>query len=73
MQAQNEFSSQNAALLEDMPRLHDARTQYFQPSLEALVKSQVASHTQYFQPSLEALVKSQVASHTQYFQPSRLR
>ena len=42
VQAQNEFSSQNAALLEDMPRLHDGRIQYFQPSLEALIKSQVA-------------------------------
>ncbi|KAK7110661.1 bridging integrator 3-like [Littorina saxatilis] len=46
VQAQNEFSSQNAALLEDMPKLHDSRVQYFQPSLEALIKSQVQYTTE---------------------------
>lgn len=46
--AQNEFSSQNAALVEDMPRLYEGRIQYFQPSLEALIKSQVQHTTEAF-------------------------
>lgn len=46
VQAQNEFSSQNAALSEDMPKLYDSRIQYFQPSLEALIKTQVQYTTE---------------------------
>ncbi|KAL8622358.1 hypothetical protein ACOMHN_041686 [Nucella lapillus] len=46
VQAQNEFSSQNAALMEDMPKLHDGRIPYFQPSLEALIKAQVQYTTE---------------------------
>nr|KAG5685443.1 hypothetical protein BaRGS_025801 [Batillaria attramentaria] len=46
--AQNEFSSQNAALVEDMPRLYEGRIQYFQPSLETLIKSQVQHTTEAF-------------------------
>ncbi|XP_076460822.1 bridging integrator 3-like [Babylonia areolata] len=48
VQAQNEFSSQNAALSEDMPKLYESRLQYFQPSLEALIKAQVQYTTEAF-------------------------
>lgn len=40
-QAEQEFSAQNAALMEEMPRLYESRIQYFEPSLEALIRSQV--------------------------------
>ncbi|BFY97559.1 hypothetical protein BsWGS_00599 [Bradybaena similaris] len=44
--AQNDFTSQNASLMEDIPKLIDSRTEYFQPSLEAEIKSQVQYTTE---------------------------
>lgn len=40
--AKDEFVSQNTTLMEDLPKLIDGSVDYFQPSLEALIKSQVA-------------------------------
>merc|ERR1719295_845205 len=39
--AQEEYESQNGRLLLEMPQFHDKRTEYFQPCLQALVRSQV--------------------------------
>jgi len=39
--AQEEYESQNKHLLLEMPQFHDKRTEYFQPCLQALVRSQV--------------------------------
>uniref|UniRef100_S4RCJ0 Bridging integrator 3 n=1 Tax=Petromyzon marinus TaxID=7757 RepID=S4RCJ0_PETMA len=36
-----EFEQRNKALLEEMPQLYTSRADYFQPSFEALVRSQV--------------------------------
>lgn len=47
-QAEQEFSAQNAALMEEMPRLYESRIQYFEPSLEALIRSQVQHTTEAF-------------------------
>ncbi|CAG5124762.1 unnamed protein product [Candidula unifasciata] len=44
--AQNDFTSQNASLMEDIPKMIDSRTEYFQPSLEAEIKSQVQYTTE---------------------------
>ncbi|VDI46304.1 bridging integrator 3 [Mytilus galloprovincialis] len=40
--AKEDFTSQNNALKEDIPKFIDMRTEYIQPSLESLIKSQVA-------------------------------
>ncbi|CAN0103665.1 unnamed protein product [Lampetra planeri] len=37
----DEFEQRNKALLEEMPQLYTSRAEYFQPSFEALVRSQV--------------------------------
>ena len=39
--AKEDYDRQNDALMEDMPRLYEGRTDYFQPSFQALIKSQV--------------------------------
>jgi len=39
--AQEEYDSQNKHLLLEMPQFHDKRLEYFQPCLQALVRSQV--------------------------------
>lgn len=39
--AQEEFDSQNGLLLLEMPQFHEKRLEYFQPCLQALVRSQV--------------------------------
>lgn len=44
--AQSDFESQNSCLCEDIPKMVDSRTDYFQPSLEALIKSQVQYTTE---------------------------
>ncbi|XP_055859723.1 bridging integrator 3-like [Biomphalaria glabrata] len=44
--AQAEFTHQNTALMEDIPKMIDNRTDYFQPSLEAEIKSQVQYTTE---------------------------
>jgi hypothetical protein len=40
--AKHEFTSQNAVLTEDMPKLYDGRIDYFQPSFKALIHAQVS-------------------------------
>lgn len=44
--AQNEFIQQNSGISEDIPKMIDNRTDYFQPSLEALIKLQVQYTTE---------------------------
>ncbi|KAH9503257.1 Bridging integrator 3 [Bulinus truncatus] len=44
--AQDDFTIQNAALMEDIPKMIDSRTEYFQPSLESEIKSQVQYTTE---------------------------
>ena len=39
--AKADFDTQNALLLEELPRLYDSRVEYFQPSLQAFVSAQV--------------------------------
>ena len=39
--AKDEFTLQNNALKEDIPKFIDMRTEYIQPSLESLIRSQV--------------------------------
>ncbi|KAL5021827.1 hypothetical protein ScPMuIL_000982 [Solemya velum] len=39
--ARDDFQNQNTALMEDMPKFYDGRIEYFQPSLQALIKSEV--------------------------------
>ena len=39
--AKEEFNSQNETLKADLPRLFEGKIDYFQPSFEALVRSQV--------------------------------
>jgi len=39
--AKADFDAQNTLLLEELPRLYDSRIDYFQPSLQAFVSSQV--------------------------------
>ena len=40
--AQEDYIKQNSALMEDMPKLYEGRIDYFQPSFQALIKSQVS-------------------------------
>ena len=42
MAAKTEFDAQNTLLLEELPRLYDSRVEYFQPSLQAFVSTQVS-------------------------------
>ncbi|XP_059144891.1 bridging integrator 3-like isoform X3 [Physella acuta] len=44
--AQADFSSQNTALMQDIPKMIENRTDYFQPSLEADIKAQVQYTTE---------------------------
>lgn len=46
--AKIDFENQNTALLEDLPKLVDGRTEYIQPCLDSLIKSQVAYHSEAF-------------------------
>ncbi|XP_064601578.1 LOW QUALITY PROTEIN: bridging integrator 3-like [Liolophura sinensis] len=46
--AKEEFETQHSTLMEEMPKLYEARTDYFQPSFEALVRSQVSYHAEAF-------------------------
>lgn len=46
--AKDDFTSQNNALKEDIPKFIEMRTEYIQPSLEALVRSQVALNSEAF-------------------------
>ena len=39
--AQEDYVKQNSALMEDMPKLYEGRIDYFQPSFQALINSQV--------------------------------
>ena len=39
--AKAEFESQNKTLMTDMPKLYSGRIDYFEPSFQALIKSQV--------------------------------
>ncbi len=39
--AQEDYARQNSALMEGMPKLYEGRIDYFQPSFQALIKSQV--------------------------------
>ena len=45
--AKKDFDSQDQVLMEDMPRLYEGRVEYFQPSLQAHIRSQVTSITGY--------------------------
>ncbi|GFO25779.1 Bridging integrator 3-like [Plakobranchus ocellatus] len=44
--AQTDFTTQNDALMTDIPKMIDSRTDYFQPSLEAHIKSEVKFTTE---------------------------
>lgn len=44
--AKEEFYEQHYVLMEDMPKLYDCRIDYFQPCLEALIKSQVTYNSE---------------------------
>ncbi|XP_005092370.1 bridging integrator 3 [Aplysia californica] len=44
--AQADFTSQNNSVCEDIPKMIENRADYFQPSLEALIKSQVQYTTE---------------------------
>ncbi|XP_046360512.1 bridging integrator 3-like [Haliotis rufescens] len=44
--AKEDFQVQNSALVEDMPKLYESRIDYFHPSLEALIRSQVTHNTE---------------------------
>ena len=39
--AKDDFNNQNQALKEDLPKLLEGKIDYFQPSFEALIRSQV--------------------------------
>ena len=41
MTAKEDYESQNKLLMEEMPNLYEGRIDYFQPSFQALIKSQV--------------------------------
>uniref|UniRef100_A0A8C4QHY5 Bridging integrator 3 n=2 Tax=Eptatretus burgeri TaxID=7764 RepID=A0A8C4QHY5_EPTBU len=43
--AREEFEQRNKALLEEMPLFYNSRSEYFQPSFEALVRTQVNFYT----------------------------
>lgn len=62
--AKEEFNSQDQALKEDLPKLYDGRIDYFQPSFEALVRSQVTYSSEAFK------VYSEVSSD--FFDHSKL-
>ncbi|XP_060076547.1 bridging integrator 3-like isoform X2 [Ylistrum balloti] len=51
--AKDEFETQNSALTEDLPKMIDGRMDYFQPSLEALIKSQVTYHSEVYRMCTE--------------------
>lgn len=46
--AKEEFNSQNETLKADLPRLFEGKIDYFQPSFEALVRSQVTYNSEAF-------------------------
>lgn len=46
--AKEDFKSQDQALKEDLPRLYGGKIDYFQPSFEALVRSQVTYNSEAF-------------------------
>lgn len=43
--AKEDFEAQNKLLMEEMPKLYEGRIDYFQPSFQALIKSQVKYYT----------------------------
>ncbi|OWF38328.1 bridging integrator 3-like isoform X2 [Mizuhopecten yessoensis] len=51
--AKDEFETQNSALTEDLPKMIDGRVDYFQPSLEALIKSQVTYNSEIYRMCTE--------------------
>ena len=51
--AKQEFTHQNDALKEDIPKFIDMRTEYIQPSLESLIRSQVTLNSESFKSYTE--------------------
>ncbi|XP_033756666.1 bridging integrator 3-like isoform X2 [Pecten maximus] len=51
--AREDFETQNSNLTEDLPKMIEGRVDYFQPSLEALIKAQVAYNSEVYRMSTE--------------------
>lgn len=53
LSARDDFETQNSNLMEDLPKLIEGRVDYFQPSLEALIKAQVGYNSEVYRMNTE--------------------